>query len=244
MVNSIVVNQLRVSRNIEESFIDVFIVDYDYIFATKIRDDLEVFGYTSVIAENLLSITEEVVNLKPKVLLISMELPYKSGLEYYEEISKFLNIPVVFMLPEKNDLNDVLYLNSKGYCYILKPFSVKYLIPVMNKAIKKSVKNIGETGYIMVIKDVVLNISTNTVMHNDNIAELNKDEFRILYLLMSRKNSVVGYDDIIYAMSVTGIDADNAYIDICIKSILNKLKRIGVKNFVLQVNGEGYIIYG
>ena len=244
MVNSMVVKQLRVNRNIEESFIDVFIADFDYLFAVKLRDDLEMFGYTTVIAENLLSITEEVVNLKPKVLLISMELPYKSGLEYYEEISRFLNIPVVFMLPEKTDINDILYLNSKGYCYILKPFSAKYVIPVMNKAIKNARKNIGSVGYIMVVKGVVLNISTNTIMHDDSIAELNKDEFRILYLLMSRKDTVVGYDDIIYAMSVTGIDADNDYIDICVASLINKLKAIGVENFLLTVNGEGYIIYG
>lgn len=90
-------------------------------------------GYEVVCYESGLGAFEEVLRVKPDLILLDIRLPGISGLEVYENIKinkKTKSIPIIFFSANIS-LKDECLRKHKAQYFIKKPYDAQYLLEII-----------------------------------------------------------------------------------------------------------------
>lgn len=229
--------------SLNDNTVDIFIVEDDFVLAREIKLRLEKYGYVSETVKDFQNITNEVIFFKPKLILMDVNLPYKDGFQWCNEIRKFLKVPIIFVSSRNTDMDIIMSINMGGDDYIIKPFSIQLLIAKIQAVFRRaySYNNISDREIIKV-GEIVLNIADGTVIKNGNILELSKNEFKILYILMQNAGNIVTRDTIMDVLWNTDEFISENTLTVNVTRLKNKLKLLGVEDFIKTRKGQGYII--
>jgi len=83
----------------------VLAVDDDPIFRELIKLHLSNAGYDVVVAEDAVAAAKEMLDHKPALLLVDVDMPYMDGFEFVAAVKddpSFQSIPVVFLTSREN----------------------------------------------------------------------------------------------------------------------------------------------
>ena len=90
---------------------------------------------------------------------------------------------------------------------------------------------------------VTLDLSTAIITYNNKSIELTKNEIKILHELMKHKSQIVSRDKLMKKLWDNDWFVDDNTLTVNVNRIRNKLKDIGLENFIDTKRGLGYIIY-
>jgi len=99
-----------------------------------------------------------------------------------------------------------------------------------------------EAALTMEHHGVVLDVSKSMVSHEENQAELTKNELRILHLLMENKGKILSRDDLMNDLWQSDEFVDDNTLTVNINRLRKKLEGIGVTDFLLTRRGQGYLV--
>jgi len=193
-----------------------FIVEDDYNIVTLLKKIINDKNLGTVISHSLNSkkAKEDILILKPDIVLIDLLMPEKDGITLMKEIKEEnsdINFIMISQVEEK-DMISKAYQNGVEF-YISKPINA---IEVEN-VIKKEIKQIEENKVINQINDLVdnanLNINLNKKNNNKQKTKKILNEIGIL--------GESGSKDIINICSYL-ISSDNKIDDYTIKDICSK----------------------
>ena len=193
-----------------------FIVEDDFNIVTLLKKIINDRNLGTVISHSLNSekAKEDILILKPDIVLIDLLMPKKDGITLMKEIKEEdqnINFIMISQVQEK-DMISKAYQNGVEY-YISKPINA---IEVEN-VIKKEIKQIEENKDINQINDLVDNTNLNVNLNNkkDHEQKIKKilNEIGIL--------GESGSKDIINICSYL-ISSDNEIDDYTIKDICSK----------------------
>ena len=91
-------------------------------------------------------------------------------------------------------------------------------------------------------KGVRLNLADARVWYQGQSAELTKNEFKILALLMEQAGTMVARDAIMMNLWESESFIDDNTLTVNVTRIRKKLKEIGVTDFILTKKGIGYLV--
>src|SRR5262245_20376775 len=83
----------------------ILAVDDDPIFRELIKLHLSNAGYDVVVAEDAVAAAKEMLDNKPALLLVDVDMPYMDGFEFIAAVKddpSFRSIPVVFLTSREN----------------------------------------------------------------------------------------------------------------------------------------------
>jgi len=172
------------------------------------------------------------------IALIDINLPGKDGFSMIEYIrSEGKTMPLIAM-SARDGLRDKLAGFELGVNdYIVKPFALKELIARMQSHLRIA----GTTNQTAEIatKRFKLNPETWEFFTNNKIIELTKTEFRMMHILMLKKNSVVSTDDVVEFVWGDGPESLNPPVRI---HLAHLRKNIDDKDFTIikTIPGIGY----
>ena len=189
-------------------------------------------NYNLIVATNLKQAAKVIEDNKIDLIILDIALPDGSGLDFYENKIKTLNIPTVFLTAQDDEEIVVKGLNLGADDYITKPFSTKELFARINKILLRNKKNT-----IINIQNIRFDMDKMIVYKDDKIIELTSLELKILYLLFSNLDKVVKRDDIIEKIwEWTGNDVNDNTVTVYLKRIREKLDA----DIITTVKGIGY----
>ena len=189
-------------------------------------------NYNLIVATNLKQAAKVIEDNKIDLIILDIALPDGSGLDFYENKIKTLNIPTVFLTAQDDEEIVVKGLNLGADDYITKPFSTKELFARINKILLRNKKNT-----IINIQNIRFDMDKMIVYKDDKIIELTSLELKILYLLFSNLDKVVKRDDIIEKIwEWTGNDVNDNTVTVYLKRIREKLD----SDIITTVKGIGY----
>ena len=105
----------------------------------------------------------------------------------------------------------------------------------MKKLLQKTYKNIWKGG-------VILNTNDTTLTYLDEKLELTKNDYKILQILMERKEKVVSREDIMMKLWESDSYVDDNTLTVNVTRLRKKLESIGVKDFIVTKKGIGYMV--
>lgn len=217
---------------------NLLIVEDDRLSALQLSDLLKSEKYNCDLADGYNMAQDLIDKNAYSLILLDWNLGDGDGHTLLQEIRALEIKTPVLMLSANSEINDrVAVLDSGADDYLCKPYSHVELLARIRALLRRES---NEKISIITINDVKLDTTAREVFLSDEKVNLTTSEFDLLELFMQNQNQVLTR----YQLS-EHINKDNYSIkhsnlvDVHIK---NLRKKLGKKEFIVNVRGIGYKI--
>ncbi|WP_297137306.1 response regulator transcription factor [Terrisporobacter sp.] len=174
-------------------------------------------------------------------LLLDINLPDGSGLDFCKEINDKMDFPIVFFTA--NDTEEDMIKGFESGCddYISKPFSIGVLKFKINAILKR---NCGEAKNIFKYKDLKIDFDSRKVHKRDEEIYLTATEYKLLELLSKNKGRAMTKEILLDKLwDNNGNYVDENTLSVNIRRLRKKIKDDS-KNpeYIITLFGIGYIM--
>lgn len=219
----------------------IFIVEDDEIIAKNIQKHLESWNYEVKCAEDFKDVLGEFLAFDPQIVLLDISLPLFNGYHWCSEIRKVSKVPIIFISSMSDNMNIVMAMNMGGDDFIVKPFDLTVLMAKVQAMLRRTYDFAGQTNYLE-HRGVILNTNDTTVTYQNEKLELTKNDYKILQVLMERKEKVVSREDIMMRLWESDSYVDDNTLTVNVTRLRKKLESIGVRDFIVTKKGIGYMV--
>ena len=219
----------------------IMIVEDDEIISNSIAGYLEKWQYSTSEVQNFQNVVHEFVEYSPDLVLMDINLPYFDGYYFCEEIRKISKVPIIFISSANDDMNIVMAMNIGADDFIEKPFKL-VVLKAKIEALLRRVYNFNSGTNLIVYKNVIFDMSRDEIKCGEELAELTKNESKILTVLLENREKIVSREEIINALWQSDNFIDENTLSVNVNRLRAKLKSIGVDEFITTKKGKGYIV--
>ena len=184
------------------------------------------------------SAREQILCSMPSLILLDINLPDGSGLDFLKEIKKGSDsIPVILLTANDTDLDIVNGLELGADDYITKPFSLAVLRARVNTQLRKKTSATVPNS-VIIIGDYSFDFSTMEFSVRDKKVELSKTEQKLLRLLIENRGTVMSRSALVDRIWTDGAEyVDENALSVTVKRLRDKLK---AHQYIKTIYGIGY----
>lgn len=182
----------------------------------------------------------EMLGPQHSLILLDVMMGGMSGFRMAEVLRKERDnqIPIIFLTAKSSESDLLTGFSSGGDDYISKPFSIQEVI-VRVKAVLKRSAVIAQTGALIEVGAVKIDVQTKMVFIDGEAVVFSKKEFEILSLLASHPGQIYSREDMIAELWKDAPYVLDRTVDVHIARIRSKLGTC--KNYLTNRTGYGYV---
>ena len=213
----------------------------------KLRNELEIFlshqGYQAECLKKFDNTIHDILEINPNLILLDINLPGVDGEYICKEIRKQSDMGIIIVTSRDNELDELVSINYGADHYITKPFNIHILLARINTLLRRT-NNSNDSKDKIDAKDFVLNMSNSTIIKNDKIIDLTKNEYKILKYLIENRGKIVSREDIMDCLWESESFIDDNTLSVNITRLRTKLEELGLQDLIETKRGQGYILKG
>ena len=213
----------------------------------KLRNELEIFlshqGYQAKCLKKFDNTIHDILEINPNLILLDINLPGVDGEYICKEIRKQSDMGIIIVTSRDNELDELVSINYGADHYITKPFNIHILLAKVNSLLRRTNSN-SEPKNKIDAKDFILNISNSTIIKDDKIIDLTKNEYKILKYLIENREKIVSREDIMDVLWENDCFVDDNTLSVNITRLRSKLEELGLKDIIETKRGQGYMLKG
>lgn len=217
----------------------IIIVEDDKEIREELKILLENSGHQVKLVTDFENVAQKIIDEQAHLVLLDINLPNKSGYEICSKIRTKSNIPIIFVTSRNNSMDELKGIMLGGDDYIEKPYNVPILLARIQNLLNRTYQKENKKSKIE-YKGVVLDILKSTIKYKEKEIELTKTEIKTLYFLLQNKDIIVPRADIIDYLWDNEVYADDNSLSVIITRIREKIKELGIDNFIETKRGQGY----
>lgn len=217
----------------------IIIVEDDKEIREELKILLENSGHQVKLVTDFENAHQKIIDEQAHLVLLDINLPNKSGYEICSKIRTKSNIPIIFVTSRNNSMDELKGIMLGGDDYIEKPYNVPILLARIQNLLNRTYQKENKESKIE-YKGVVLDILKSTIKYQEKEIELTKTEIKTLYYLLQHKDIIVPRADIINYLWDNEVYADDNSLSVIITRIREKIKELGIDNFIETKRGQGY----
>lgn len=209
---------------------------------SAIREELTLLlsneGYQIAAVTDFTDVARQVSDFSPDLILLDLRLPGRDGMSLCADIRRSSHIPIIFVTSRDSVSDELQALSLGGDDYITKPYN----IPVLLARIKAVLRRSGGPAEpdILDAKGLILHLTRGTAEANRKVAELTRNELKILAYLMENQGKIVSRADLIDALWDSQIYIDDNTLSVNMTRLRAKLEELGLPGFIKTRRGMGY----
>lgn len=219
----------------------IYIIEDDKGIAEGISELAEAWNIKAMCAANFRNIMSEFAEYSPHLVLIDISLPFFDGYHWCSEIRKISKVPIIFISSASDKMNIVMAMNMGADDFIAKPFDQTILIAKIQALLRRTY-DFAKDVPIFEHRGAILNTGDATFIYKDEQINLSKNEYRILYMLMTNKGKVVSREKLMEALWETDDYVDENTLTVNVNRLRKKLDAAGLSEYIETKFGAGYII--
>ena len=217
----------------------IIIVEDDKEIREELKILLENSGHQVKLVTDFENVAQKIIDEQAHLVLLDINLPNKSGYEICSKIRTKSNIPIIFVTSRNNSMDELKGIMLGGDDYIEKPYNVPILLARIQNLLNRTYQKENKESKIE-YKGLVLDILKSTIKYKEKEIELTKTEIKTLYFLLQNKDIIVLRADIINYLWDNEVYADDNSLSVIITRIREKIKELGIDNFIETKRGQGY----
>lgn len=198
--------------------VKILIAEDEEPIANLIRMNLKKAGYACECAYDGQEAADRMEEGHYDLLLLDIMLPKINGYELME-YAKSIQLPVIFITAMDSTENKVKGLKMGAEDYLVKPFEIVELLARVEAVLRRC----NKIGRMLHILDVDIDLSSRTVMQDNQQILLTLKEYELL-LFFARNPNIALYREVIYEQvwekEYTG---DSRTVDLHVQRLKKKL---------------------
>ena len=215
----------------------ILIIEDDEIIRKELGILLSNNNYSVSSSVDFFNIEKAIENINPDLILLDINLPDTNGYEVIKKIRKITNKPVIFVTSRNTIDDEIKSLNAGGYDFITKPYNKELLLLKIRKCLDEvNPKNHKE----LVVNGVSLDLHLSLIKYQDKEIELTRNEFLLMYYLFLNYPNILSKDMLIEYLWNDKFYLDENILIVNINRLRNKLRDVGLEDFIKTVRGVGY----
>lgn len=221
---------------------NILIVEDEPNVVSILQRGLASDGYQTSVAPDA-SIALEMVSVNFfSMIILDIMLPGINGLELCKQLKKsHPHIPIIMLTALGSTENIVTGLDNGADDYLVKPFKVAELNARIRMLLRRyeGTNNIEE---IIVIGDLLINISSKIVKRADQEITLTATEYRLLQFFAKNKHKILSRIDILENVWDIDFNMGTNVVDVYVNYLRKKIDKGFGTNLIHTVVGLGYIL--
>lgn len=218
----------------------IMIIEDNENLKKELIEFLSRYGYYSYGVEDYKNVVNIILNDKPDLVLLDINLPYYDGYFICREIRKNNNIPIIIVTSRDSDMDEIMSINLGADDFITKPYNTQVLLARIGSLLRRTA--VGNVQDILEHKGLKLNINKGEVSYKDRSIDLSKNEFKILSCLIKNKETIVSREDLMDYLWNSDLFIDDNTLSVNVTRLRKKLDDLGFKNGIETKRGLGYIL--
>ena len=223
----------------KKSDIKILCVDDEPDILEILKYNLSNEGYNVSTASDGKSAIEMAYNISPNLIIMDVMMPSMDGIEACEKLrsdEKFNDTIIMFLTARGEDYSHVAAYDAGADDYVTKPVKPKVLVSKVKGLLRRLKKVIAKDINEIVFDDIKIDREKYKVYISDNVLNLPRKEFELLYLLASKPDKVYKREKIMETVWGSEVVVGDRTIDVHIRKLREK---VGDKYFK-TVKGVGY----
>lgn len=218
----------------------IMIIEDDALIQGELSLLLRNNGYQVNLPKDLSAISSEVKKTHPHLILLDINLPVQDGFKICAEIRSFSNVPIIFVTGRNTDMDELNSIMLGGDDFITKPYNTAILLARIASLLKRTYG--AERANSLTHGEVTLNLERSKIEYQGASAELTKNELKILVFLFRNAGKIVPRADLVEFLWDSQLYVDDNTLSVNITRIREKLKEIGLTDFIKTKHRQGYLI--
>jgi len=223
----------------KKSDIKILCVDDEPDILEILKYNLSNEGYDVTTAADGKSAIKIALNIIPNLIIMDVMMPKMDGIEACETLrsnEKFNDTIIMFLTARGEDYSHVAAYDAGADDYVTKPVKPKLLVSKVKGLLRRLQKVIAKDINEIVFDDIKIDREKYKVYISDNVLNLPRKEFELLYLLASKPDKVYKRKKIMEIVWGSEVVVGDRTIDVHIRKLREK---IGNKYFK-TIKGVGY----
>lgn len=220
----------------------ILIVDDEPDVTELLKYKLEQDGHVCQVVNNPLSFISVAREFNPNLIILDIMMPELNGLQLCKMVRSdpsMNTIPIIFLSARGEVEDRIKGLESGGDDYMAKPFNTKELLLRVGNILSRKGSNESVNNKKRIqIAGIVLDETLHELRVDGEFINLTATEFRLLKLLMLRKNRVQTRENLLVNVWNYDTDIETRTVDTHVRRVREKLGPYA--NMIETVRGIGY----
>lgn len=216
----------------------ILIVEDDKSIRRELFNLLVSSNYEPVEIDDFSNTYEEIMNIKPDLILLDINIPYVNGECLLQQIRKTSNVPIIMVTSKNTDIDEVLSMSYGADDYITKPYNPTILLLRINNIFKR----LENSSDIIKYKGLEINMKKGIIVTDKGEIILTKNEMIIFNYLLTHQNKIVTRDELMTDLWNNDEYINDNALTVNISRLRSKLKGIGYEDVIETRKGIGYIL--
>ena len=224
-----------------ENLHSILLVEDEAKLGPIVRDELKRQGYQVDLAVDGREAELAFQSKTYSIVLLDVNLPYKSGLELCKEFRAANKTIPIIMLTAIGQIQDKVEAFDLGADdYLVKPFHFEELFVRLKALLKRSDK--GPEDEKIVVDDLTIDMKNKSVVRAGININLTAKEFTLLTLLARNRERVISKQEILEKVWDLSFDTGTNTIEVYISFLRNKIDKPFEQKLIHTKPGFGYYI--
>lgn len=179
---------------------DILIIEDDFALAKSITNVLEKYNFRYSILDDFQDIEDRVVDTKPDLIILDINLPYYNGFYWCRKIRKITSNPIMIISSRDSNMDQIMALEYGADDYITKPFDSEILIAKINSLLRRTFGELSGTTINEQLKvgNIILDKDRQQLLAGDKQIDLSITELKILKKLIEEYPNSVSRDELFF----------------------------------------------
>lgn len=220
----------------------IMIVEDEPNIREMLGETVSKWGFESVLCDDFHRVLNVFLEEQPHLILMDINLPVFDGFHWCNQIREVSKVPIIVVSSRDTPMDMVMAMNMGADDFIQKPFVNEVLIAKIKALLRRTYSYIDSAPNLIEHDGVILNLNEGTVQCGERSADLTRNEFKILSLLMQQKGAIVSREKIMRSLWEDESFVDDNTLAVNMTRIRKKLNDLGKDGFITTIKGEGYVI--
>ena len=179
---------------------NILIIEDDFALAKSITKVLERYNFRSSILDDFENIADRVVETKPDLIILDINLPYYNGFYWCLKIRKITSNPIMIISSRDSNMDQIMALEYGADDYITKPFDSEILIAKINSLLRRAFGELSASTINEQLKvgNIILDKDRQQLLAGENQIDLSITELKILKKLIEKYPNSVSRDELFF----------------------------------------------
>lgn len=201
---------------------------------------LEKYNYEAKAVVDFENVVECCLEEQADLILLDINLPVYDGYYICREIRTQSDVPIIVVTSRDSEMDELMSMNIGADDFIAKPYNTQILLARISSILRRTKKSSEDS--LIEYHGLKISLEKSIMSYQDKEMELSKNEIKILYTLIQKKEAIVSRDELMESLWQSNEFVDDNTLTVNVNRVRKKLEAIGLDNFIQTKRGRGYMV--